>query len=70
MDVNFCLPPNTAEKGQKARGHRPGFFSAQKHVTAATAYQAAGLNSFEALFLIGSTVSVATFWVSSVSSLL
>ena len=35
-----------------------------------TTEQAAGLNSFEALFLIGSTVSVATFWVSSVSSLL
>jgi hypothetical protein len=31
--------------------------------------QAAGLNSFDALALIGSTVSVATFWVSSASSL-
>ena len=32
--------------------------------------QAAGLNSFDALALIGSTVSVATFWVNSASSLL
>jgi len=31
--------------------------------------QAAGLNSFDALALIGSTVSVATFWVNSASSL-
>src|SRR5471030_2650068 len=31
--------------------------------------QAAGLNSFDALVLIGSTVSVATFWVNWASSL-
>src|ERR1700744_4321956 len=31
--------------------------------------QAAGLNIFEALALIGSELSVATFWVSSASSL-
>ena len=31
--------------------------------------QAAGLNSFDALALIGSTVSVATFWDNSASSL-
>src|ERR1700738_930591 len=33
------------------------------------AYQAAGLNSFDALALIGSTVSVATFWLNSASCL-
>ena len=32
--------------------------------------QAAGLNSFDALALIGSAASVATFWASSASSLL
>src|SRR5665647_1747311 len=31
--------------------------------------QAAGLNSFDALALIGSTVSVATFWLNSASCL-
>src|ERR1700722_11366057 len=31
--------------------------------------QAAGLNSFDALALIGSTVSAATFWLNSASSL-
>jgi hypothetical protein len=46
---------------QKARAHRPGFFLEID--------QAAGLNSFEALALIGSTVSVATFWVNSASCL-
>ena len=34
-----------------------------------SADQAAGLNSFDALALIGSTVSVATFWLNSASSL-
>src|SRR3984957_2845466 len=51
-------PPNS----KKARAHRPGFFWHRTRLD-----QAAGLNSFEALFLIGSAVSVATFLVSSVS---
>ena len=62
-DARFFEPHAT--KQQKARAHRPGFFWHR-----ASLDQAAGLNSFEALFLIGSAVSVATFWVSSVSSLL
>jgi hypothetical protein len=49
---------------QKARAHRPGFSDAKARLD-----QAAGLNSFEALALIGSTVSVATFWLNSASSL-
>src|SRR4051794_36480252 len=57
---------NTGTRGlrkQKSPGCScPGFFGVEK-------YQAAGLNSFDALALIGSTVSVATFWLSSASSL-
>jgi hypothetical protein len=49
---------------QKARAHRPGFSEAKMRPD-----QAAGLNSFDALALIGSTVSVATFWLNSASSL-
>ena len=45
-----------AARKQKARASRPGFFWNAKR-----AYQAAGLNSFDALALIGSTVSVAIF---------
>src|SRR5688572_33341302 len=49
---------------RKARAGRPGFFWNVK-----PAYQAAGLNSFDALALIGSAVSAATFWLSSASCL-
>jgi len=49
---------------QKARACRPGLFGTR------TLDHAAGLNSFDALVLIGSTVSVATFCESSASSLL
>src|ERR1700730_9089612 len=47
----------------KSPGGRPGFFSNR------WLDQAAGLNSFDALVLIGSTVSVATFWLNSASCL-
>ena len=50
---------------QKPRAHRPGFFGQATPLDQA----AAGLNSFDALALIGSAVSLATFWVSSASSL-
>jgi hypothetical protein len=49
---------------QKARAHRPGFSNFETLLD-----QAAGLNNFEALAFIGSTVSVATFWLNSESSL-
>src|ERR1700722_7158345 len=48
----------------KSPGWRPGFFW-----DAGMVDQAAGLNSFDALALIGSTVSAATFWLNSASSL-
>ena len=67
-------------KKQKARADRPGFFLERErgpHIRRFYRFagkedvpQAAGLNSFDALALIGSTVSVATFWVNSASSLL
>src|ERR1700683_399149 len=40
-----------------------------RHWDAGMVDQAAGLNSFDALALIGSTVSAATFWLNSASSL-
>src|SRR5579863_994912 len=54
-----------AHRQQKTRAIRPGFFRAEPYP-----YQAAGLNSLLALAFSGSTVSVATFCDSSVSSLL
>jgi len=56
--------PNPAAK-QKARANGRAFFWEAKRLLD----QAAGLNNFDALALIGSTVSVATFWESSASSL-
>src|ERR1700761_1037032 len=41
-----------------------------KALCRSASYQAAGLKIFEALVLIGSALSVATFWASSASSLL
>ena len=55
-----------SEVQNKKPGRRPGLLLAERH---AESDQAAGLNSFDALALIGSTVSVATFWASSASSL-
>ena len=54
-----------SKRGLKSKKPRltPGLFSGIE------IDQAAGLNSFDALVLIGSTVSVATFWVNSASSL-
>src|ERR1700687_706762 len=49
----------------KSPGVPPGLFLVRE----TRLDQAAGLNSFDALALIGSTVSVATFWVNSASSL-
>src|SRR5580704_10121237 len=49
---------------QKARAYGPGFFRQCERLD-----QAAGWNSFDALVLIGSAVSVATFLASSASSL-
>jgi hypothetical protein len=50
----------------KKPGRTAGLFLEAKRLVD----QAAGLNNFDALALIGSTVSVATFWDSSASSLL
>jgi hypothetical protein len=64
-NINIAPPKPRAAK-TKARAGGPGFFGSKE----CGFDQAAGLNSFDALALIGSTVSVAIFWVSSASSLL
>src|SRR5579871_641779 len=60
-----CFRFNARTPNKKPGPCGPGFFK-----PAASAYQAAGLNSLLALALIGSTVSLATFCDSSVNSLL
>ncbi len=55
-DDTIILASTARRQKQKARAHRPGFSDAKTLPD-----QAAGLNSFDALALIGSTVSVATF---------
>jgi hypothetical protein len=58
--LNRKLAPQNKKPGLAARAFQEE----------STCPQAAGLNSFEALFLIGSTASLATFWDNSASSLL
>ena len=55
--------------GAFLRNKKPGLSAARAFLDEGPGSYAAGLNSFEALFLIGSTVSFATFWDSSASSL-
>src|SRR6266702_3871293 len=64
-DDTIILAATLRRQKQKARAYRPGFSKDQRTLPD----QAAGLNSFDALALIGSTVSVATFWLNSASSL-
>src|SRR5450755_2455581 len=59
--------PPRASKGGKNK--KPGLAARAFFWNETLDDQAAGLNSFDALALIGSTVSVATFWVNSASSL-
>ena len=63
-DVFDVSVPNVPPSNEKARA-QPGLFSDTRMID-----QTADLNSFDALALIGSAVSAATFWDSSASSLL
>src|SRR5258707_5225939 len=51
------------------KSKKPGLTARAFRIAKTLIDQAAGLNSFEALALIGSTVSVATLWLNSASSL-
>src|SRR5450631_604928 len=57
--------PAARRQKNRSPGWRPGLFWYREYSPA----QAAGLNSFDALALIGSAVSVAIFWLNSASSL-
>ena len=70
-----ALFPNASPTKDKARAASPGFgdeyypLQLMRQSDARAVDQAAGLKIFEALALIGSAVSAAIFWVSSLSSL-